>query len=283
MNIALYGAGMMGSGMAERWLRTGNAVAVWNRTPQKARALERFGATVHEDPVAAAHGAEAVHLILSDDAAVDGVLQRIVDALPKGLLVIDHTTVSPHGAAQRAARLDAAGLQFLHAPVFMSPQACREGKGLMLVCGPNARVEKARAHLSAMTGELWNVGEETNRAAAMKLFGNAMLATIVAGLSDIYAMAKATGIRPVDAHAVFDHFKVANSIDIRGKKMAQGDFSPSFELTMARKDVRLMLETAEQAGVPLHFLPAIAERMDEMIGQGYGDKDLGVLSADASV
>ena len=64
--------------------------------------------------------------------------------------------------------------------------------------------------------------------------------------------------------------------------MARGDFTPTFELTMARKDVRLVLETAA-AGLPdapLAILPAIAARMDAVIAQGRGGDDLGVIVAD---
>lgn len=280
MKIALFGTGRLGSGMAERWLKSGETVQVWNRTVDKARALEPLGAKVFDDPVAALEGAEIVHIILSDDASVDSLLDRILARIPKGTLVIDHTTTSPAGAAQRSARGDKAGIEFLHAPVFMSPQTIREGKGLMLVCGMPARVQKAEAHLKKMTGEVWNVGEAPNRAAAFKLFGNAMIVTIVGGLSDVYAMARSVDVDPRDAQELFSHFNATNSINIRGKKMAEGDFTPSFELTMARKDVRLMLETAERADIDLHVLPAIAGRIDELLGLGFGDRDLGVMAID---
>ena len=281
MKIALFGTGRMGSGMAERWQKNGSSVAVWNRTHEKARTLAQFGAKAYEDPIETARGAEIVHIILSDDAAVDALLDRIIDTLPKGMLVVDHTTTSPHGAAARAERANRAGIEFLHAPVFMSPQACRDGTGLMLVSGPKARVERALAHLQAMTGEVWNVGERADRAAAFKLFGNAMIATIVAGLSDVYTIAKSVDVDPEDARQLFSHFKATATFDIRGKKMAAGDFSPTFELTMARKDLRLMLETAERGGNLLHLLPAIASRMDALIKEGCGDRDIGVLAKDA--
>jgi 3-hydroxyisobutyrate dehydrogenase len=281
MKIALFGTGRLGSGMAERWLKSGDTVHVWNRTADKARALESFGAKAFEDPLAALDGVDIVHIILSDDAAVDGLLDRILARIPKGTLVIDHTTTSPTGAAERSARGDKAGIEFLHAPVFMSPQAVREGAGLMLVCGSTARVKKAEDHLKKMTGEVWNVGEDPRHAAAFKLFGNAMIVTIVSGLSDVYALADSVGVDPRNAHTLFSHFKASNSIDIRGKKMAAGDFTPSFELTMARKDVRLMNEMAERSDVELHVLPAIAERIDELIASGYGDRDIGVMAINA--
>jgi len=279
MKIALLGTGRLGSGMAERWLRGGDQVHVWNRTAQKARALEPLGAKVFDDPVAAIQGVDIVHIILSDDAAVDAMLDRILEKLPKGMLVVDHTTTSPAGAAARAKRCDGKGVEFLHAPVFMSPAAVREGQGLMLVSGPAARVQKAEAHLRKMTGELWNVGEAPERAGAFKLFGNAMIVTMTAGLADIFMLAKTVDVAAPQALELFSHFNALNTINIRGKNMANGNFAPSFELTMARKDVRLMLEMADRGHAEVNVLPYIAARMDELIDEGYGDRDVGVLAA----
>jgi 3-hydroxyisobutyrate dehydrogenase-like beta-hydroxyacid dehydrogenase len=90
-------------------------------------------------------------------------------------------------------------------------------------------------------------------------------------------MAKGLGIPPSDALAVFSKFQPAGVIKARGEKMARGDFSASFELTMARKDMRLMLEAA--SGQPMAVLPAIAERMDDAIAKGHGSDDLGAIAA----
>ena len=65
----------------------------------------------------------------------------------------------------------------------------------------------------------------------------------------------------------------------RGLNMARGNFAASFELAMARKDVRLMLETA--GARPLAVLPGIAARMDQLIAQGHGAQDASVLGIDA--
>jgi 3-hydroxyisobutyrate dehydrogenase len=91
-------------------------------------------------------------------------------------------------------------------------------------------------------------------------------------------MAKGLGIPATDALAVFSKFQPGGIIKSRGEKMARGDFSASFELTMARKDMRLMLEAAD--GQPMAVLPAIARRMDEAIAKGHGHEDLGAIAAD---
>jgi 3-hydroxyisobutyrate dehydrogenase-like beta-hydroxyacid dehydrogenase len=276
--VGFLGTGLLGSGMVERMLKRGDAVTVWNRTAAKARALEPLGARVAATPGDAVAGADHVHMTLPDDAVVDQMLEIVTPRLRTSAIVIDHSTTSPRGTKARIPRLNAAGVRFIHAPVFMSPQMARDGVGIVLVSGPREVFEAVRAELEKMTGEVWYIGEEPDRAAAYKIFGNSMLFVIAAGVTDVLAMAKGLGIAPADALAVFSKFQPGGAIKSRGEKMARADFSASFELTMARKDMRLMLEAAgPQPTVVLH---AIAQRMDDAIAKGHGQDDLGAIAAD---
>jgi 3-hydroxyisobutyrate dehydrogenase-like beta-hydroxyacid dehydrogenase len=270
--VAFLGTGLLGSGMVERMLAQGDSVVVWNRTTAKARSLEPLGAHVAATPEQAAQGASRVHIALPDDGVVDAVVAAIAPHLGPRTLVIDHSTTSPAGTAARHARLAGAGVRFLHAPVFMSPQMCREGTGLMMVSGPAPLFEQAQPSLARMTGDVWFVGERPDLAACYKLFGNSMIFVINAGLADILGMATTLGVPALDAVGVFSRFKAGNAIGMRGDKMARGDFSAMFELAMARKDLRLMIEAAGSA--PLAVLPAIAVRMDDAIARGHGKDDL---------
>src|SRR4029434_8503252 len=110
-------------------------------------------------------------------------------------------------------------------------------------------------------GEVWYLGEQGDLAAAHKIFGNSMLFVIASGVADVFAMAKGLGIAPTDALAVFSKFQPGGLIKSRGEKMARGDFSATFELTMARKDMRLMLEAAD--GQPMTVLPGIARTVEQ--------------------
>lgn len=274
-HVAFLGTGWLGAGMVERMLAGGDTIAVWNRTESKARALEDRGARAAASPEAAVAGAARVHMALTDDAAVDGVVARIATRLEPGATLIDHSTTSPRGARERFERLHAAGVRFIHAPVFMSPQMCREGGGLMLVSALESELAGVRPALERMTGHVWYLGERPDLAACCKLIGNSMLFVLNAGLADVFAMARAMDIEPADALDVFSKFQVGNSIPARGARMVQRDFSVSFELTMARKDLRLILEAA--AGQPLAVLPCIADRMDQVIAAGHGNKDLAAI------
>ena len=276
--LTFLGTGLIGGALAEAAAKRGDQVTAWNRTHAKAEALRAHGVRAAATVAEAVAGADRVHLALPDDHAVDGLLDACGDALV-GPLVIDHSTASPAGTAARAARLAKEGIAFLSAPVFMSPQMCRTASGMMLAAGPRAVFERAEAGLKQMTGTVDYLGERADLAAAFKLFGNAMILTVTSGLADVYAMAANLGISAPEAHALFGKFNAAGVIAYRGLAMAKGDYRASFELTMARKDLRLMIEAAGPQA--LAVLPAIAARMDTLIAQGHGSEDLGVLSIGA--
>jgi 3-hydroxyisobutyrate dehydrogenase len=276
--VGFLGTGLLGSGMVERMLKRGERVTVWNRTASKARALEALGAKVAATPGDAAAGADRVHMTLPDDAIVDEMIEKIRPQLRKDAVVIDHSTTSPAGTRSRVPRLNGAGIKFVHAPVFMSPQMCRDGVGIMLASGPRAVFEEVRGELEKMTGEVWYIGEEPDRAAAYKIFGNSMLFVIVGGITDIFTMAKNIGISPLDALAIFSKFQPGGIIKTRGDKMARGDFTATFELIMARKDIRLMLEAA--GAQPTLVLQSLAKGMDDAIAKGHGSEDIGAIAAE---
>jgi 3-hydroxyisobutyrate dehydrogenase len=275
--VAFLGTGLLGSGMVEAMLRRGVQVSVWNRTAAKARALEAFGANFEATPEEAVAEADRIHLALPDDAVVDAMLDRIGPRLLSNAVVIDHSTTAPAGTKARLVRASAANIAWLHAPVFMSPQMCRDAVGLMLVSGRQAVFDEVRAHLEKMTGEVWYLGAREDLAASFKIMGNSMIFAITAGLSDVLAMARSLDIPPLDAGGLFSKFKVGSVVPARMDKMARSDYSATFELTMARKDIGLMIEAA--GSEPLTVLPAIAERMDQAIARGHGQEDLGAIAA----
>jgi 3-hydroxyisobutyrate dehydrogenase len=277
-NVAFIGTGLLGSGMAEGMLRRGDKVSVWNRTESKARALEQFGAHVAGSPADAVAAAERVHMTLPDDDVVDSVMRGCLPRLRPDTVVIDHSTTAPRRTGRRVAQMAADGIRFLHAPVFMSPQMTRDSTGIMIVAGPQAVYGAVHDALAAMTGEVWYVGAQGDLAASYKLFGNSMLFVVAAGLTDVFAMAKSLGMSPADALQVFAKFQVGGVIKQRGDKMARGDFGATFELAMARKDMRLMLEAAGDQ--PMTVLPAIARQMDKAIADGHGKEDLGAIAAE---
>ncbi|HTJ44769.1 MAG TPA: NAD(P)-dependent oxidoreductase [Kofleriaceae bacterium] len=280
--LSFFGMGLLGSNFVRALRKRGEEVHVWNRTHEKAVALESEGAKAFEDPADAARGATRIHLTLSDDQAVDDVLERAQAGIARGAVIVDHSTTSAPGVLERRERWHERGVTFVHAPVFMGPQNARESTGLMLVSGPRAELEPLREPLAAMTGKLVDLGERPDAAAAFKLMGNLFLMNLTVGLAEMLTLAKALDVAPQEAATIFDHFNPGTSIGWRIKKMVDGQFDdPSWELQMARKDARLMLEAANEAEVALATLPAIIDRMDDLIAEGHGGDDWTVIAKDA--
>jgi 3-hydroxyisobutyrate dehydrogenase len=278
---AFLGTGLMGTGFVRAMLARGQSVTVWNRTSSRAADLGREGAHVAASPAEAVRGATRVHLSLLDDAAVDDVVQQLLPALEPGAVILDHSTTAVQATAARAQRLGSLGVKFLHAPVFMGPANAREATGSMIVAGTRSIFNVVRSDLEQMTGKVRFLGERPDLAAAYKLFGNMFLMFVASGIADVITFARGLGIEPEDAVTVFEDFNPASQISGRGQRMASGEFSPaSFELTAARKDVRLMLDSAAIADTTLHVVPAIAHRFDEIIAAGYGSDDLAAVAAD---
>ncbi len=278
-HIAFLGTGLLGSAFAEAAAKRGDTVTAWNRSIDKVRALAQFGVKAASTPAEAVRGASRVHLVLKDDAVVDEVISAARPGLSADAILIDHSTTLPTLTADRAERFHAAGLKYLHCPVFMGPQAARDAQGSMLAAGSKALFESVESDLAKMTGRLAYMGERPDLAAANKLIGNAMIIGLVAVIADILTLAQASGVDGEDAIKLVGLFDVKGMMANRGLNMAKGNFTPSFELAMARKDVRLMLETAGDR--PMAALPAIAARMDQLIAAGYGAKDASVLGIDA--
>jgi 3-hydroxyisobutyrate dehydrogenase len=274
--IAILGMGLLGSNFARALMKKGERVHVWNRTAARALALEAEGAKAFASAADAVRGADRVHIVVSDDAAVDGVLAAA--RLDAGTLVIDHSTTSTAGARARTARAD---LTYVHAPVFMGPQNALESTGLMLVSGDRARVERVKPLLATMTGKVVDFGERVDAAAAFKLMGNTFLMAFTAGIADMLGVARACGIAPDGAVGLFEHFNPGAFTLQRARRMATGEFTqPSWELAMARKDARLVDAETRQAQVALTVLPAVAAKMDTMIERGHAHDDWSVIAQD---
>ena len=277
--VAFLGTGLLGANFSRALLKRGEKVHVWNRTAEKAKALESEGAKAFDNVADAVKGADRIHLTLSDDNAVNEVLEKASPGFKPGVIIVDHTTTSAPGAAKRSANWKQKGFHFIHAPVFMGPPNALDGTGTMMISGDQSLIKQIEPELSKMTGRLWNLGEDPAKAAAIKLLGNLFHIGLVGVITDMLTLAETLNVPAADLPALFEVLNPAGVARARLKKIDSKTFDqPSWELSMSRKDARLMIEQAENSGKNLLVIPPVAGKMDVWIKKGHSNDDWTILS-----
>lgn len=280
--ITFVGTGLLGANFTRALLKRGEKVNVWNRTPDKAKALEQYGAKAFDNVADAVKGADRIHLTLSDDNSVDDVLEKASAGFKPGAIIIDHTTTSAPGAAKRSAHWKQKGNPYIHAPVFMGPPNALEGTGTMMISGDQQIISSLEPELSKMTGKLWNLGEQPDKAAAIKLLGNSFHISLTGGVSDLITLAGALNVNTTELGPLLEVLNPSVVAQGRLRKISSKTFDqPSWELSMARKDARLMMEQAKTANKTLTVIPAVAKKMDTWLEKGHGKNDWTIISQDA--
>lgn len=279
--ITFLGTGLLGANFTRALLRNGKKVQVWNRTSAKAKALEAYGAKAFDNVADAVKGSDRIHLTLSDDQAVDEVLGQASAGFEPGVIIIDHTTTSAPGAATRSSYWKENGIHYIHAPVFMGPPNALDGTGIMMISGDQKVVKSLEPELSAMTGKLWNLGDQPEKAASIKLLGNLFHISLTGGVADLITLANSLNVPLAELGELLDLINPTVVAKGRLKRITGNEFDkPSWELNMARKDARLMMEQAATAQKTLMVVPAVAQKMDLWIEKGHGNDDWTILSKD---
>src|SRR5262245_43718698 len=197
MRVAFLGLGIMGSRMAANLARAGHELAVWNRTTATARAWAgAHVGRVAASPADAARGADVAITMVVDGPQVEAVLlgdDGVVHGASPGLLCVDMSTIGPAWATRLAARLAAAGLRFVDAPVTGSSPKAEDGTLTIMAGGDAADVARARPLFEAMGETIVHVGPLGHGQAA-KLVNNAVAATNALVVAEALVAAQALGV-----------------------------------------------------------------------------------------
>ena len=276
MKLAFIGLGKMGSGMARNLLRAGHELTVYNRSREKSEALSGEGARVAASPAEACRNCEAALTMLSDDQAVEEVVGRpdgIASALDGGTH-ISCSTISTALARRLAAGHSSRGQGFASACVFGRPEAAEAGKLIVMAAGAPALIEHYRPVFDAIGRQTFIAGAEPWQANAAKLCGNFMIAAMLEAFGEAFATLRKAGVDPhtfLDAiSALFGSPVYANY----GRMIADQQFEPAgFALKLGYKDLRLVLETAQECDAPMPLASVIRDQMLSALAHGQGDQD----------
>ena len=280
--VAVLGTGIMGAAMACNLAAAGLDVRVWNRTRERAEPLAEAGATVTDSPAEAAEGADAVLTMLTDAGAIEAALDGEEGALATfgaGGLLLQMSTVGVEDVGRLGGLVEGAGALYVDAPVLGTKQPAEEGKLVILGSGPAEARERAGAAFDALGQRTIWLGQ-AGAGTRLKLVAQSWVMTVVEGLAETIALARALDVDPARFLDPIDGGPLGPAYaQIKGKMMIDGEFPPSFTLEGARKDVRLVLEAARGADLELALAPAILERFERAIELGHGDEDMAACIA----
>lgn len=268
--VGMVGLGLMGTALTERLLAHGYHVSVWNRTREKAAPLVERGAVCSENPLA---DCDRVLISLYSSDVVEQVLERLATGLRPGLLLIDTTTGEPDESASLGRRLGECGVTYLDAPISGSSEQTRRGEATVLVGGEPSAFEACADLWPVLGRKVFHVGA-CGSAAKMKLVTNLVLGLNRAALAEGLVFAAALDLAPAAALEVLQASAAYSlAMDVKGRKMIEGDFRVQARLSQHLKDVRLILSAAAAAGQPLPLSETHRQLLEQAEAAGLGDLD----------
>jgi len=278
--VAVLGLGTMGSGMAQNLLRAGFDVAVYNRSPEKAKKLGELGARVGLTPAEAARGADVVISMLADDDAcraswlgADGALS----VMKPGAIVVESSTVSPAWVAELAQAVAATPARMVEAPVTGSRTQAENGELTFLVGSEEDVLQDATPVLKAMSKSIRRFGP-VGSGAQIKLINNFLCGAQAASFAQAFAWVESNGLQHEEA-LEFLCAGAAGSGILRAmtERMSAGTYEVNFLLRLMRKDLNYAQKAAAEQGIDLSTAAAAEELFAKAQDLGQGDRDMSAV------
>lgn len=271
--IGFIGLGIMGRGMTDNLLKAGHDVVVWNRTASRMEPFIDKGAQAAESPAALASACDIVMICVSDTPDVEDVVlgdQGVLQGIHEGGLVIDHSTISPHTTLEIANRLNEKGVFMLDAPISGGSEGAAKGTLSIMIGGETDQVERAMPYLQAFGKTITHVGEQ-GAGQMVKLVNQILVVVTEWAVSEALIFAQAGGL---DLERTLDAVKggAAGSwmLSNRGPQMIARDWRPGFTIDLQQKDLRLVLEAADQLGIPVIATSMVFQMYRTLQQQGLG-------------
>ncbi|HEX6387247.1 MAG TPA: NAD(P)-dependent oxidoreductase [Anaerolineae bacterium] len=272
-SIGFVGLGIMGRGMARNLLRAGFAVRVWNRTASRMQPLLEAGATAGSSPPDVAANCDIIITCVSDTPDVLAVIlgeNGVIEGAQDGSLVIDMSTISPKVTREIAAALRERGVHMLDAPISGGSEGAERGTLSIMVGGDAAQAERAMPAFQAMGKAITHVGGN-GAGQTVKLVNQILVVVNMLAVGEALLFAQA-GDLDLDKTLAAVTQGAAGSwmLSNRGPQVVERDWRPGFTIDLQQKDLRLVLEAADQMGVPLLGTGTVFQLYRTLQQQGLG-------------
>lgn len=266
----------MGVPMAGNLVKRGHAVTVWARRPEAMAPLVAMGAAAASSPADVASRSDMTITMVTDSRAVEEVTlgeRGIAHGARPGMLAVDHSTIEPDVARRIAGALAARGVDMLDAPVSGGAAAAQTGTLAIMVGGPEAALERARAVLACYAQAIVHIGPS---GAGQVAKACNQICTIVnqLGAAEAMLLAERSGVDPRKVKEVLmAGFGASRMLDLQAPKMIARDFSGRIESRLHHKDILIVLEMARSLGLALPASAAAADVLGRLQQRGGAKQD----------
>jgi len=260
--VGFIGLGIMGQPMARNLLKAGFGLVVYTRTRRKADGLLAEGARWADSPAAVARQAPMVITMVPDSPDVEQVVlgpQGIIEGVRPGGMVIDMSTVSPRVERAIAQQLATRGVAYMDAPVSGGSWGAIQGTLAIMVGGEEDAFRRVLPIFEAMGKSITYMGP-SGAGQVTKLVNQVLVAVTLSGVAEALVFGAKAGadlLKTIEAvkGGAAGSWQLANL----GPRIVKGDFAPGFMITLQLKDLRLILEMAQELALPLPLTALVAQ------------------------
>lgn len=271
--VGFIGLGIMGRGMVNNLLKAGFEICVWNRTASRMEAAVEAGATGGQNPADVASQSDIIVTCVSDTPDVEAVIlgeNGVIHGVKAGALVIDMSTISPHVTRDIGDKLREKGVHMLDAPISGGSEGASKGTLSIMVGGDADQFERALPLFKAMGKAYTHVGTH-GAGQTVKLVNQILVVGNMLAVSEAMLFAEAGGLdlqKTLDAvsQGAAGSWMLSN----RGPQVMKRDWRPGFTIDLQQKDVRLILDAADQMGIPVVATSMIFNLYRTLQAQGLG-------------
>jgi len=276
IQVAFIGLGIMGEPMAKNIVKKGYSLSVFNRTAEKTLPLREAGAVAAASPKEATKGADVVILMLTDPDAVDQVLdgpQGVRAGLEAGKTIINMSTVPPSYSRNLFDRLKSGHLAAIDAPVYGSKKPAEDGALVILAGGIQAKVKEMEPLLLTMGKKVVYCGE-AGQGSSMKMVVNLLLSIMATGLAEAVNLGQKCGLSTETMlETILSGPTHCPLFEFKKPMLISDNYGAQFALKNMTKDLRFILQTADEAGAAVPAAHVVFQLYRAAMGRGLSDKD----------
>lgn len=276
MNIAFIGLGIMGKPMALNLHKAGYTVFVHGRRAESMAPLCEAGCTACQTPAEAASKADIVIVMVSDTPDVEQVIfgdDGVIHGARPGSVVVDMSTISPTATRRFAEDLRARGIEMLDAPVSGGDVGAINATLSIMVGGRPEVFERVRPLFEAMGRNIVLVGGNGAGQVA-KACNQIVVAVTIEAVAEALTFARSNGVDPAKVRdALLGGFAGSRILEVHGKRMLDNDYTPGFKTRLHRKDMNIVMQTAQELGLDLPGAALVTQHLDTLMNGGDAELD----------